>query len=165
MNLRKTIRLSYLTALMIVLGMVENYIPILSGIIPGFKIGLANIIVLILLYLFSFKEALFASLLRVVVVSIISTGFGTYFLFSLSGALISIIFMNIFKKTKLSIIGVSIIGSIFHGIAQIVVAIIFFQNIVFIYYLPILIIICLITGIFIGIFSKEIINHINDLQI
>lgn len=165
MDLKKIIRLSYLTALMIVLGMIENYIPLLNGIIPGFKIGFANIIVLILLYSFSFKEAFLASILRVLVVSLITTGFGTNFLFSICGAIVSIIAMVVSKKTKLSIIGVSMVGSIFHVVSQILVAVLIFQNTVFFYYLPILIIISIITGSIIGFIAKEIINHINDLKI
>ena len=69
-----------------------------------------------------------------------------------------IIFMYIFKKTRLSIIGVSIIGSVFHSIGQVLVGMLLLDNYNVIYYLPYLLLFSIPTGIVIGIISKKMID-------
>ena len=137
MTIKKISKLSMLLSISVVLSLIESFIPIFNGIIPGIKLGLANIVVLYALYKYSFKEAFYLSLMRVLLVGILRTGlFSITFFFSLSGAIISLIFMYLVKKyTKLSIVGVSIVGAIFHSIGQIIIAIIFLSNINIIYYL------------------------------
>lgn len=148
----------------IVLGLIENFIPIFNGIIPGLKIGLANTIIIIILYSYSFKDALYVSMIRVFIISLLVTGlFNITFYFSLVGATFSVIMMSLFKRTKLSIIGVSIIGSLSHSIGQILVAIIFLKNTNLIYYLPWLLIFSIPTGIIIGIISKELLKYTKDI--
>ena len=159
MDTKKIINYSMLLAISVVLSILESMIPIFSGMLVGVKLGLANIVVLYTLYKYSFKDALYITILRVILIALLRTGiFSITFWFSLSGAILSILGMYIFKKTKLSIIGVSIIGSIFHIIGQIIVAKILL-NINLIYYIPYLFIFSLITGIIIGIISKEIIER------
>ena len=73
--------------------------------------------------------------------------------------------MTMFKKTKLSIIGVSIIGSISHSIGQVLIAVLLLKNIYIIYYVPWLLLFSVPTGIFTGMISKKSINHLqNRLQ-
>lgn len=160
MELQKHVRLSMLLAFAVVLNIIENSIPIFGGHIPGLKLGLANSIILFVLYIYSFKDAMYVSLLRVFLVGILRTGvFSQTFFFSLVGALLSGLAMFITKKfTKLSIIGVSIVGSIFHSIGQVLVAIVLL-NANMIYYLPLLLIFSIPTGILIGIISKELVNY------
>lgn len=161
MENKKITRLAMLLALSLVLGIVESLFPILGGMIPGMKLGLANIITVLTLYLFGFKEALCISILRVFLMGILRTGlFSTTFFFSLSGALFSAFTMAIFKKTKLSIIGVSVIGAIFHTIGQIVTAIFLLQVPSFIYYLPFMLLFAVITGTFVGILSNQLYIHL-----
>lgn len=164
MELKKYTRLSLLIAFSIVLSLIESVIPIFNGYIPGLKLGLANIIILFILYNYSFKDSLYVSIIRVFIVGILRTGlFSINFFFSLSGAVLSIIMMHIFKKTtKLSIIGISIIGSIFHSLGQILIAILFIKNINMIYYLPWLLLFSIPTGIITGMISKEIIKIFNE---
>lgn len=161
MDIKKFTRLSLLLGLSVVLSIIESFIPIFNGYIPGIKIGLANIVILFVLYKFSFKDALYISILRVILVGITRTGlFSTIFLFSLSGAILSIIFMYISKNyLKLSIIGTSIIGSIFHSIGQIIMAILLMNTINMIYYLPWILLFSLPTGLFTGIISKKLIDN------
>lgn len=166
MELKKFTRLSMLLALGVVLNIVESFIPFFNGTIPGLKLGLANIIVIVVLYLFSFKEAIYISILRVFLVGILRTGlFSMTFFFSLGGAILSIIIMSIAKKTKLSIVGVSVLGSISHSIGQILIAILLLKNIYIIYYAPWIILFSLPTGIITGIISKSLVNNFkNRLQ-
>lgn len=151
-------------ALAIVLNIFESYVPIINLNIPGVKVGLANIVILSVFYLYGFKEAIYVSIIRIFVVGILRTGlFSTAFLFSLSGSIISLCAMYAVKKVKIfSIIGVSIVGSIFHSIGQIIMAYFLLKNINVMYYLPFIIIISIVTGIIIGIISKEVINHLKD---
>lgn len=161
--MKKFMRLTMLLSLSIVLSIIESFIPLFNGYIPGLKLGLANIIVVMVLYKYSVKDVFFVSILRVVVVGILRTGlFSINFFFSLFGALFSCISMILFKKTKLSMIGVSIIGSIFHSLGQIVVAIIILKNSNMIYYLPWLLLFSIPAGLFVGIVSKKMLSELED---
>ena len=153
MDTKKITRLSMLLAISVVLSLIESLIPLLNGIIPGIKLGFANIVILFTLYTFSLKDAFIISILRV------RTGvFSITFFFSLFGALLSLLFMYMFKKfTKLSIVGVSIIGSVMHTIGQIIIAVIFLSNVNILYYLPILLITSIVTGIIVGYISNALI--------
>ena len=154
--MKKEIRIAMLLAFSIVLNILESFIPIFN--VPGIRIGLANIPILVTLYIYGFKDALYVSILRVFVVGILRTGlFSTTFYFSLFGSIFSIISMYLIKKLKLSIIGVSIFGSFMHNIGQLVAAFIFI-NTNLLYYLPFLTILSIISGIFIGLISKETIK-------
>ena len=157
MEIKKIINISMLLSIGIVLSIIESFIPIFNGMIPGLKIGLSNIIVLYVLYRYSIKDTFYVVILKVLLVGILRTGlFSINFYFSIVGGILSVILMSIFKKTKLSIIGVSIIGSIFHLIGQIIVAIILLNSFNLIYYLPYLIIFGSISGFIIGIITKDI---------
>ena len=164
MDTKRISKLSMLLALSLVLSLIESYIPILNGIIPGFKVGFANIVVLFALYNLSFKDALSLSILRVLIMGIIRTGlFSITFTFSLAGALLSVIAMYLSKKyTKLSLVGVSIIGAISHSIGEIIIAIIFLSNMNIIYYLPVLIIISVLTGMLVGIITDKILKYYDN---
>ena len=162
MNIQKCTRLSMLTAVAIVLNILESFIPFFN--IPGIRIGLANIIILSILYVYGIKEAIYVSILKVLIVGILRTGlFSTTFLFSLSGAIVSLIMMFLAKKTNIfSIIGVSIVGAISHSTGQIIMAYIILRNSSVYLYLPILLIVSIITGIFVGIISNEIVKYLKN---
>lgn len=158
MDTKKIINFSMLLAISVVLGIIDSFLPILF---VGFKLGLANIIVLYVLYKYGFKSAIFISILRVLLVSMLRTGlFSISFYFSITGAILSIIMMSIFKLTKLSVIGVSVIGSISHIIGQVIIASIILNTSSVFTLLPLLIIFSCVTGIIIGIISMEIINKV-----
>ena len=157
MEIKRITRLSLLLALSVVLNLVESMIPIFNGTIPGLKLGLANIVILFTLYEFSFKESVSISIMRVILIGILRIGlFSMAFFFSLSGALLSIIVMFIAKKyTKLSIIGVSILGSIFHSIGQIIIACIFVNTTSMILYLPWILLFSIPTGILVSLSARR----------
>ena len=161
MELRKVTRLSMFLALAVVLNIVENVIPIFQGVVPGVKLGLTNIVILFVLYKYGFKEALSLSITRVILVGVLNTGlFSVAFFLSLSGALFSIIMMGLVKKlTKLSIVGVSVIGSLFHSLGQIIVVAIILYSVTAFNYLPILILFSIPTGILTGVLCKELLKY------
>ena len=164
MDTKKIAKLSMLLSISVVLGLIESFIPIFNGVVPGIKLGLANIVIVFAVYDLSFKDAIYISILRVVLIGILRTGlFSISFFFSLVGALLSIIFMYLAKKyTNMSIVGVSVIGSISHSIGQIIVACIFLSNINVVYYLPILLISSILTGIIVGSISNKLVKYYSN---
>lgn len=160
MELKEFARLSMLLALSIVLNIVESMIPLLNGImIPGLKLGLANIIVVFVLYTYGFKQAIYISILRVFLVGLLRTGlFNITFFFSLGGAILSLLCMFIAKKLPFSVLGVSVIGSMGHSLGQIIMAIIFLNTMNLFYYLPFVLLFSIPTGICIGILSSKLIE-------
>lgn len=162
--MKKFTRLSLLLALSVALNVIETLIPFFNGSIPGLKLGLANIVSLFIIYEFGLKDALYVGILRVFLVGILRSGiFSPAFFFSLFGVLFSIIMMYIGKNIfKLSTIGVSITGSIFHSIGQVLVAIILLQTKAMIYYLPWLLLFSIPTGILVGIICKHLIKYYDE---
>lgn len=150
-----------LVALAFILSYVETLFP-LPVPIPGIKLGLANLVVLIALYNMGVKEAFILSIIRIVMVGF-SFGSPSTMLFSLAGGMLSWLMMTLFKKSKLfSLVGVSIIGGIAHNIGQIVMSIFIVENINIIYYLPVLLISGVITGTIIGILGAIIVKRLKN---
>ena len=159
MKVQKMALLGVLTAAAIVIAILESFIPSVG--IPGVKLGLANIVILIILYELGIWEAVVVNLLRVLVVSLVrGTFLSMGFLMSLTGCVFSLGIMILFYLLvkKFSIIGVSVIGSIFHVAGQILIAMIYLGSAYIFLYLPVIAISAIITGVFVGIVAKLIIN-------
>lgn len=152
-----------LTAMAVVISIIESYFTYIFEFIPGLKLGLANIVIIYTLYKYNFKTAILVSLIRVFIVSLVRTGFGFNFFFSLAGAILSIIIMALVKKTKLSIVGVSVMGSISHSIGQVLIGIILLNNYNVTYYLPYLLLFSIPTGIIIGLIAKKLLDSTKNL--
>ena len=159
MNTHKIALLGVLTAGTIVIAILESFIPSIG--IPGVKLGLANIMILIVLFELGIMEAICINLARVLLVGILRGTFLTMgFLMSLSGAIFSLGIMILFYLLikKFSIIGVSVIGSLFHIFGQILVALLFLKTPYILFYLPIISISAIITGVFVGIIAQLVIK-------
>ncbi|MBR4378118.1 MAG: Gx transporter family protein [Bacilli bacterium] len=159
MKVQKIALLGVLLALTIVIAILESFIP--SFTIPGIKLGFANIIILVTLYEVGILEAIFINLVRVLVVSLVrGTFLSMGFFMSLTGAFMSLGIMILFYLVikKYSIIGVSVIGSLFHVIGQILIAMIYMGSVYVVYYLPIIGISAVITGILVGFIARAIIK-------
>lgn len=166
--MRKTNRLVYvglLVAQALVLHIIERMIPV-PFITPGAKLGLANLVTVIALYtLDSKKDAFLVILLRL----ILSTMFGgslSSFMYSAAGGTLSFLAMLAMKETfkdKVSIVGVSSAGAIFHNIGQLIIASSIVNNIAIMLYLPILSVVGIVTGIFIGITANYVVDHLRRL--
>ncbi len=163
--MKKFTRLSMLLALSVALNVIEASLPLFNGYIPGLKLGLANIVTLFIIYQFSLKDAFYVGILRVFLVGILRTGlFSTTFFFSLSGVIFSIICMYLAKNfLKLSIVGVSIVGSIAHSIGQVLTSILLLQMSSMIYYLPWLLLFSIPTGILVGLICKQLIKFYDEV--
>ena len=159
LNVHKIALLGVLTAGTIVIAIAESFIPSIG--IPGVKLGLANIMILVILYELGILEAILVNLSRVLVVGLIrGTFLSMGFIMSLVGAMLSLGVMILFYLLikKFSIVGVSVIGSVFHVTGQILVAMIYLGTSYVVFYLPIIAISAIITGILVGFTAKMIID-------
>ncbi len=153
-------RLAIYTAMALALGLFERMIPIPIP-FPGVKMGLANLIIVIVLYKHSFKDAFIVNVARVLLAAIFGGGLSAL-LYSFSGALISLVAMyGVMKwmKNTVSTLGVSLTGAYFHSFAQIAVAGIVIENVGIITYLPIIMWASLGTGAIIGMVSGAFIKR------
>lgn len=159
MNLKKMVYLAIMISSSIVLSIVESMISSFVFFIPGVKLGLANIITLIILYVYSEKDALIVVILRIFLVALLYSGlFNPTALMSLAGGIFAYLAMILFKKMKsFSIVSVSVAGAFMHMVGQILMAMFVLDTNTLIYYLPYMILISIPTGIFTGLVSKKLI--------
>lgn len=161
----KSLKVSFIgmmVALSFVLSYIESLIPLSVG-IPGVKAGLSNIPVMITLYM---AGPLIAGILALTKVTLVSLTFGSMssFFYSLSGAMLSIIIMAVFKHLDIfTVRGVSILGGIMHNMGQLIVAVFIVENAKLLYYLPVLIISGIAAGLAIGLIANLIIRRIGVL--
>ncbi|QFJ56239.1 Gx transporter family protein [Pseudobutyrivibrio xylanivorans] len=155
MNTKKIAYLGLLIALAFVLSYIEVLLPLNIG-IPGAKVGLANIAIVVALYTIGSKNAFMLSIVRVILVGL-TFGNLAMMMYSAAGAVLSFAMMYIGKRTKkLSITGVSVLGGVFHNVGQIIVAMFVLETKQLVYYLPFLIVIGTISGVVIGIISAMV---------
>jgi heptaprenyl diphosphate synthase len=158
--------LGVFTALALVLSYVESQLPPIWTAVPGIKIGLPNIIIIILLYKMGVKEATTVSLIRVLFSSFLLFGSGMMLIYSVVGATLSLVLMTICKKLNLfSTVGVSIVGGISHNLGQILVAIALFETAQLGYYMIVLAITGTVAGVFIGIAGSLLLKRLEKVKI
>lgn len=148
-----------LAALALIFSYVEVLVPFNAG-VPGIKLGLANLVPLIILYRMDARYAFAANLIRVFLAGLLFSGMFAA-LYSLAGSVTSFLIMYLLKKTNLfSVIGVSTAGGVFHNIGQLCVAILAISGPQLIHYLPVLIISGMIAGIIVGIGAAILLDRI-----
>lgn len=148
-------------ALTLVLSYVESLLPLTIG-IPGVKLGLANLAVLLTLYASGWRMALGIDVLRVVLSGFLFGNFAAI-LYSMAGALVSFGVMVLLKRFQFSMSTVSIAGGVFHNLGQLMVAVCVVENIHLFYYLPWLIVAGMITGALIGIVARVTWRYVNRM--
>ena len=161
MTTKKTAQLGVYIALAMILSYVESLIPFSFG-VPGIKLGLTNVVTVIMMYTYGIPGALGVAVLRAVLSGFM---FGNAFsiIYSVAGCVLSFIFMYILKKTNhFAIISVSAAGGVMHNVGQLIVAANVVKTYSVIYYALVLIIAGVFTGIIIGIVSDEIVKRIGN---
>ncbi len=156
---KKIACLGLLAALAIIFGYVEVLFPFHIG-IPGIKLGIANIMTVLVLYLFGWREAGTVMLVRVVVIGLL---FGNVYgiLYSLSGGILSLIGMSFFRYRMIfGMVGVSILGGILHNMGQLFLAAFIVKELKLVFYGPILLIAGIVTGFLIGIVTELIFKRL-----
>ena len=150
------------TALAMIFSYVEVLIPINLG-IPGMKLGLANLVVVVTLYTMGAPMAFAVSMIRIVLVSA-TFGSLSAMLYSLAGGLLSFAGMILLKKIpNFSMVGVSVAGGLLHNKGQLIVAMAVVENIHLVSYLPPLMIAGTVTGMLIGIISGQVVPRIKHV--
>ncbi len=153
-----------MTALAIVFGYVEHLVPFPVG-IYGLKLGLANLVVVVMLYTTNWYTALAINLLRIFI-SFILFGSATSLIYSICGGILSFSVMLLIKSLKLlkvSAVGVSICGAVAHNVGQICAAAILLDELRIAFYLPVLIIVGSLTGTLIGLIALPIIRRTSHM--
>lgn len=148
-----------LVALAMIFSYVEALIPFNFG-IPGIKLGLANLVVVIGLFFMKPKQVFGILIARIVLVSFLF-GNMSALIYSLAGGLLSFFIMLVLKKCKgFSISGISMAGGVSHNVGQLIVAACVVENVHVFYYMPVLLISGLITGLLIGIVAQRVCKYL-----
>ena len=149
-----------LTALAMIFSYIESVIPIPIP-VPGIKLGVANIAVITILYVLGVKEAIVINLLRIALTALLFGNVNS-FLFSISGAVLSLTIMIIMKKLDFfSCIGVC--GGVMHNVGQIIAAVFIMGSEAIVLYLPVLIVSGVFTGVVIGVVSGIVAKHVKKV--
>lgn len=160
-NTRRVVYLGLTTGLALGLHIFESLIPMPTDlVVPGFKLGLANIVSLYVVMNFGIKDAVVVSILRTVLGSLLSGTFMTVtFFFSFSGGLVSALVMGLLYKYAsrvFSMLGISLAGALTHNLAQLTVASFVIQTVGIFAYLPYMLFFALPTGAFVGLVTAQV---------
>jgi heptaprenyl diphosphate synthase len=158
---RRVVYLGLATGLAMALHIFEGIIPMPTDlIVPGFKLGLANIITLYVVVNFGMRDAISVSILRTTLGSLLGGTFMTpTFFFSFAGGLASAIVMALFYKygsRLFSMLGISLIGAVTHNVAQLMVASVVIETVSIFAYLPYMLFFALPTGAFVGLVTGQV---------
>lgn len=157
----KSARITYISilgTLAVVFGYIESLFPLPIA-IPGIKLGISNIVILFTLLKMSKSDAFFVLVIKVLVCSLLFSGMNSFF-YSFSGGIISLFVMIFALKLKLSVIGASMAGGVFHNFGQILAAAVMLGSLSVFYYLPVLLLSGLIVGGIVGILCKLVISKL-----
>lgn len=183
--MRRTVELGFLLALALILSYVESLIPFSFG-IPGIKLGLPNLIVLLLLYdetetqtaeaedasrvstvkFFAKgeREALLVNGLRIVLSGFLFSNLYAI-MYALAGAVFSFLAMLFGRRAKrFSMAGVSMLGGVFHNIGQLLVAMAVVETFAVVYYVPFLIVAGTVTGAVLGLVGMELRPYLRRMK-
>ena len=148
-----------LVAVAFVLSWVEAQFPPLMA-VPGVKLGLTNLVVLVALYRLSIKDALVLNVIRILLAGLT---FGNVFsmVYSLAGGILSVLVMILLKLTKkFSIVSVSVAGGVFHNVGQVLVAMVVLASDGVFYYMAALWISGVVAGAVIGVLGAQLVKHL-----
>lgn len=165
MNTKKLALMSMFLGLAMIIFIIEAQIPAPVP-IPGIKLGLANTVNLITLYIIGRKESFVLLIMRIILCSIFA-GNAAGLLYSLMGGLVSFLLMGVMslflKENRMWI--VSEFGAIGHNIGQIMMAMMLVRTVQIIWYLPVLMISAVVTGLFTGLLAQMIVNRLRTADV
>lgn len=167
MTSKKIVFSAILASLAIIFGLIEGMLPSPTNFVLGAKLGLTNIVILIALYTLDVKTALKINLVRVTLVALLLGSFSSFY-YSLAGAMLSLFAMCLVKhlgQEKVSIIGVSVMGSLFHHLGQLAMASIFSKTWMIFNYLPILSLVGILTGVLTGVLAHLLLGYLAHTSI
>lgn len=152
-----------LVAAAFVLGWLETQIPVFIA-VPGVKLGLTNVVVLIALYRLGVGDALVINLIRIVLTGLT---FGSLFSmwYSLAGGLLGTVGMIALKKCRAGTVTVSVCGGVLHNLGQLLVAYFVLESSSLFYYMVILWISGIISGAAVGMLGALIIKRLSNFHL
>ncbi|XMB86425.1 Gx transporter family protein [Mycoplasmatota bacterium WC44] len=166
-NTRKMVFMAILTSLSVVLGIIDAQLAAFVTLVPYAKVGLANIVILLSIIYFDFKDGLTMAILKSVLIGLILGAVSTFFI-GFSGTMLSFFGMLFFYKVsqgKFSLIGISVIGGVLHSVGQIIAVMTFYKSVAAITFLPQLLLTSLLTGVIIGMLTNSIKRYIDNARI
>ena len=160
MKLKKTLYLALLTAVSLILFVLENQIPAPVP-VPGVKLGLGNVIVVCVLFLYGRREALAVLLVKVLLSAILTGNLGAL-AYSLTGGLLSLGAMCLLKGllNEKQLWAASVIGAMFHNLGQLLAAMFIAGTPGLIAYLPVLLLSGMVTGLFTGLAAQAVVRRL-----
>ena len=163
MKIRKLTLMAMLTAVALIIFVVEAQIPALVP-IPGIKLGLSNIITVFAVFMLGSWEAALILTARIFLGAVFAGNFSTIFYSAAGGALailVTIGLKRVLKKNQLWVAGC--LGAIAHSVGQMAVAILISGTPSLVIYLPVMIVCSIITGLFTGLCAQLLINRGKDI--
>lgn len=160
-------RLALLAAAAVVLGYMENIITAAVALPPGIKLGLANTVLLYAIYLLGPGYSVLLMVMKVVLTGFMSGNLASAFLYSMGGGVCSLVMMILVKKLggeSVSIVGVSVVGAVFHNVGQILVAALIVQTPGLLFYVFPLMLAAIVTGIITGIAGRQIVRVLKPMD-
>ena len=159
MKTGKITRLAMLTAIALTIFLVEAQIPPLVP-VPGVKLGLSNIVTVFAVFALGAKEGVLVLAARIFLGAVFAGNFSTIFYSAGGGAcaiLTTILLKRILRRDQLFVAGV--LGAIAHSVGQMAVAVLITRTPSLLYYLPVMILISIVTGLFTGLAAQFLLNR------
>lgn len=158
-RVKKMVDLGLLLAAALILSYIESLVPFGFG-IPGIKLGLANLAVLLCLYRWGAREAIALNIMRILLAGFLFGNLYSIF-YSLAGGFFSFLVMWMTKRlNRLTMMGVSVLGGVFHNVGQLLVAAFVVETAGVFYFIPYLLLSGVLTGLLIGFIAKIILPHL-----
>lgn len=155
----KVVSMGVFVALAMVLSYAESLLPYFFS-VPGMKLGLANVLVVVALYFWGPKEALIVNLARILLMGLI-IGNGIHLAYSITGGLFAFLAMYLFKKIEgIHLLLVSAAGGIFHNVGQMLIGSILASNWALLFNAPFLLAGGIFSGSIVGIISYFILKRL-----
>ena len=166
-NTKRMVFMAVLTSLSVVLGVIDAQIGVFLTFMPFGKIGLANIVIILSILYFDFKDSITMAILKSLLVGLILGSISTFFI-GFTGTILSFFGMlTIYKISQgnASLILISIVGGILHSIGQIIAVMIFYNSIAAVVFAPQLILVSVIAGAVIGMLTKSIRSYVDRTRV
>ena len=160
---KRLCRMGLLTALALILFTVEAQIPAPIP-VPGVKLGLSNIVTVYAMFALGPRDTLLILLCRIFLGSLFSGQMMTL-LYSLSGGLLCYGSMLVLRRllTRRQIWVCSVIGACFHNLGQMAAAIWVAGTWQLVYYLPVLLVCGMLSGLFTGLAAQALHDRLQRL--
>lgn len=152
--------LALLAAVAFVLSWVDSLIPV-SGALPGAKLGLANLAVLMGLFLLGPGPGGLLCLIKILL-STFLFGNAFSFFYALAGGVLSYLVMWRLKK-RCSLVFTSVMGGVFHNLGQLLVASVILETAGLMAYFPVLLLCGLGAGCAVGVLGGILAKRLQDL--